>query len=201
MSEENLFDHLRRLIAEGIDPVSREAEIHARYGRDVSVLVLDSVGFSRISEQHGIVHYLTRLMQMRDVVKPVLDYCGALSSTFEADNAFAVFVDAHQAVIAAHGIHRAIDEARLMLTESEAFRCCIGIGSGRLLYSQTLEGYFGEEMNLASKLGEDIADGGETLITTATYERLDAELQTLYVSEQESISGIELNYYRNQGIS
>ncbi|MEM7365696.1 MAG: adenylate/guanylate cyclase domain-containing protein [Pseudomonadota bacterium] len=200
MSEENLFSHLRRLIDEGIDPVSREQEIHEQYGRHVSVLVLDSVGFSRISEERGIVHYLTRLMQMRDVVQPILNHHEALSSTFEADNAFAVFADANRAVCAAHAIHVAIDTSGLMLTDTEAFQCCIGVGSGRLLYSQTLEGYFGEEMNLASKLGEDVAEGGETLITAATYQILSDDLRGHYVSEQQSIAGIDLTYYRNSGI-
>ena len=44
-----------------------------------------------------------------------------------------------------------------MLSDSERMRVSIGIGYGDLLYSETLEGYFGEEMNYASKLGEDLA--------------------------------------------
>ena len=51
----NLFEHLSDLIVNNIDPADREAEIFARYGRQVSIMILDSSGFSRISEKYGIV--------------------------------------------------------------------------------------------------------------------------------------------------
>ncbi len=63
-----------------------------------------------------------------------------------------------------------------MLTEEEPFTVCIGIGHGRKLYSETLEGYFSEEMNFASKLEEDTVDGRETLITRNVYAALSDDL-------------------------
>jgi len=69
---------------------------------------------------------------------------------------------------------------------------------GKMLYSETLEGYFGEEMNLASKLGEDIAEGGETLLTVAAYENADRELVKSFEKLSLSISGIVATYYMQQ---
>ena len=53
--KENLFQSMSRFIESGIDPVSRHEEIWERYGETVAVLVLDSSGFSRVTESHGII--------------------------------------------------------------------------------------------------------------------------------------------------
>ena len=165
----NLFGYLRNLLEAGEDPRSREEQIWARYGQTVAVLVLDSSGFSRISQSHGIVHYLAKLVQMRDIVNPGFEAEGARRSHFEADNVFALFDHPDAAIRAARQCHAAIAQARLMLTETEPFQVCVGIGYGQMLYSETLEGYFSSEMNIASKLGEDTADGGETLLTESAH--------------------------------
>jgi len=93
MSEEpeNLFQRLDALLANGKQPAELEGEIWATYGRTVAVLVLDSAGFSRVSESHGIVHYLSRLVAMRNIVLPIFEQHRHCHMKFEADNAFAAF--------------------------------------------------------------------------------------------------------------
>ncbi|MCH7742722.1 MAG: adenylate/guanylate cyclase domain-containing protein [Proteobacteria bacterium] len=194
----NLFEHLSELIATSIDPFERETEIFERYGQTVSVMVLDSCGFSRISKERGILHFLTRLVMMRQIVEPILETYSNRSFKFEADNVYAIFDHPDDAVRAALDAHEAVHQSKLMLTENEPFRVCIGIGYGKLLYSETLEGYFGEEMNLASKLGEDIAEGGETLLTRGAYEYADPELVKLFKRSSLSIAGIEATYFRHK---
>ncbi len=194
----NLFEHLSDLIVSDIDPAEREAEIFERYGQQVSVMILDSSGFSRISEEHGIVHFLTRLVMMRRIVEPILKSYNNLDFKFEADNIYAVFDHPDDAIRVSLETHAAVHENKLMLTESEPFRVCAGIGYGNLLYSETMEGYFGEELTLASKLGEDTADGGETLLTTSAYESADRELVKSFTQASLSISGIEVTYYQHQ---
>lgn len=51
-------------------------------------------------------------------------------------------------------------------------------------------------MNLASQLGEDTAEGGETLLTWAAYEYADPELVKLFKRSSLSIVGIEATYFR-----
>jgi class 3 adenylate cyclase len=194
----NLFEHLSDLIVNNIDPADREAEIFARYGRQVSIMILDSSGFSRISEKYGIVYFLTRLVMMRRIVEPILDAYNNIDFKFEADNIYGVFEHPDDAIRVALDAHAAVRENKLMLTESEPFRVCAGIGYGNLLYSETMEGYFGEELTLASKLGEDTADGGETLLTTSAYESADRELVKSFTQASLSISGIEVTYYQHQ---
>ncbi len=195
---QNLFQHLETLIEQGVDPVDCEDAVWQRYGKTVSVMVLDSSGFSRVSEEHGILHFLSRLMLMRRVVKPIIEQNNCLDFHFEADNVFAVFEHPDQAIRTALACHEAVFENNVMLTEIEPFQVCIGIGFGPMLYSETLEGYFGEEMNLASKLGEDTADGGETLITEGAYASASDDLVSLFQKREANVSGVAFPYYRLQ---
>ena len=193
--KENLFQHLESLIARGIDPVDNEHLVWQRYGKTVAVMVLDSSGFSRVSEEHGILHFLSRLTLMRQVVKPVMEQNRCLDFHFEADNVFAVFEHPDQAIRTAIACHEAVYNNNVMLTELEPFQVCIGIGYGQMLYSESMEGYFGEEMNLASKLGEDTANGGETPITESVYAAASDELLQAFQRRNANVSGLAFPYH------
>lgn len=195
MSDKNLFEALKEMIDQGTVPNDMADEIWQRYGQQVAVLVLDCSGFSRVSHQLGIIHFLERLVIMREIVAPVFAAHDHLEYRFEADNVYAAFDSADTAIKVADASQHAINSSNLMLTEAEPFRICIGIGYGRMLYSETLEGYFGEEMNLASKLGEDTADAGEILITSSTYERASEELLAGFEPRTLNISGLTGQYY------
>lgn len=193
----NLFDHLDELITSDIHPTEREEEIWARYGKRVAVMVIDSSGFSRVTEQHGILHFLCQLMIMRRLIRDVCQSHHSQDFRFEADNVYATFAHPDEAIKAALVIHEEVDRKRLMLTPAEPFRVCIGIGYGDLLHSETLEGYFGTEMNLASKLGEDTARSGETLITEAVFQHADPGLLTAFTGHRLQTAGIEATYHRH----
>jgi hypothetical protein len=83
-----------------------------------------------------------------------------------------------------------------MLTADEPFQVCIGIGHASMLHSETLEGYFAKQMNFASKLGEDTANRGETLITQSAYARASAKHQDTFTIDRTHVSGLDLTYYR-----
>lgn len=197
MSEERqtLFALIHRLLDDGVDPIEQEADIWAQYGETVAVMVLDSTGFSRVSESHGILHFLSRLVMIRNIVEPIVRRHPHQSLKFEADNVFGAFDTPDDAIRAALAIHDAVSREQVMLTEEEPFKVCIGIGYGRMLHSRSMEGYFGEEMNLASKLGEDTADGGETLVTQSAYQSAAPELVAGFERRQVRVSGVDLTYY------
>lgn len=195
--EENLFQSMSRFIAADIDPVSRHTEIWNRYGQTVAALILDSSGFSRITESHGIIHFLSRLMLLRGIAKPIFDAHNCKQLSFEADNAFAIFESVDDAITSALALHKSVHDSALMLTEDEPFKVCVGIGYGKMLYSETLEGYFSKEMNFASKLGEDLAEGGETLITKNAYQHANKQLVDDFTARETAISGLWLQHYRH----
>ena len=68
----------------------------------------------------------------------------------------------------------------------------IGIGFGDILVLAD-EDLFGDEVNLASKLGEDVAQGGMVLLTEAARAELDPSVPT--TPERVSVSGLALVYH------
>lgn len=195
---DNLFQTMAKLIAAGIDPASREEEIWQRYGETVAVLILDSSGFSRVSKSHGIVHFLARLMRIRETATSIFESHHSKNIHFEADNVFAVFPSVNDAIAGAMEIQEQIYAADLMLTDTERYQVGIGIGYGRMLYSETLEGYYSDEMNSASKLGENIANGGETLLTEAAYKTAESSLVSQFSRRTVEVGGLNLSYYEHR---
>ena len=195
MTDKILFDYLRELISDGIDPKDRETEIWAAHGQEVAIFVLDSVGFSRTTKTSGIVHFLSKMMQMRELVMPVFDAFKPIHLRLAGDNIFAAFRSADDAISAAVQVQKTLKSSGIMLNQNEPFQACIGIGFGKLLFSQTLEGYFGDEMNLASKLGEDIATGGEILITQHAWAHAQNQDASQVSQRQMEIAGMSINYY------
>ncbi len=194
----NLFQCLSQMIERGADPVEHQDELWRHFGEEVAVLVMDTSGFSRTASSHGIVHFLTRLMQLRRLCQPVFEVHGCKRLHFEADNAYAAFASADEAIRAALATHAAIADAGLMLTENEPMRVSIGVGYGEMLYSETLEGYFGEEMNYASKLGEDLAGGDETYITANAFNNVESAPLADFQPATSHISGVAINHYRHR---
>ena len=196
--QENLFQILSRMIDGGTDPGEHHDELWRRYGETVAVLVMDTSGFSRTCSSHGVVHFLTRLMQLRRLCHPVFLAHGCKRLRFEADNAFAAFASVDEAIQAALATHAAIAGEKLMLSDSERMRVSIGIGYGDMLYSETLEGYFGEEMNYASKLGEDLAGGDETYITENAYNNAESTGLAGFQRASSRLSGVDIVHYRHR---
>ena len=84
----------------------------------------------------------------------------------------ALFSQADKALDAAMEIHRRTSsEAWLNDGPVSHARCCIGVGFGPV-YAIGPNLAMGDEMNRASKLGEDVARGGETLLSESAYQAL-----------------------------
>ena len=91
----------------------------------------------------------------------------------EADDIFAIFSEPAQALEAALDILRAFTAINNVLPPERHLHGSIGIGFGDTLVIGD-EDLFGSEMNVACKLGEDIAETDEILLTDAAYAALPA---------------------------
>jgi adenylate cyclase len=194
-NEKNLFETLNDYIKRNIDPKVKEDEIWNRFGREVAVLILDSSGFSRTTKELGIIHFLTRLAHLRNIVIPIIEKKKCISHRTEADNIMAEFDTVDQALNVVIEAKLAIKEHGLMLTETQPYQIAVGIGFGKLLFSETLEGYYGEEMNLASKLGEDTAKGGEILITESAFQTITLKDQFQFEKRLLKIAGVSIPHF------
>lgn len=148
--------------------------IRAAFAVRAAVLVIDMAGFSRLSMRYGITHFLAMIRRMHDLVRPVIHdpvYGGHVFKA-EADNVFARFESPTRAVRAALAIRREVLRVNRVLPEDWDLYLGMGIGFGELLLLDA-EDAFGNEMNLASKLGEDVAEPGQILLTEAAAEALE----------------------------
>ena len=171
-----------------------DAAIEAAFVRDVAILVLDMCGFSRITAQHGVIHFLAMIHQMEQAARPAIEGNGGEVVKQEADNLFAVFASAEQALQAALDILRALAAMNAVLPPERALAASMGIGYGPTLVIAH-EDLFGPEMNCACKLGEDFAGTGEILLTEAAHARLSADRYACETA-QYTISGMPLPAHR-----
>ena len=189
-----LFSAIRSMSEEKVRRELMEDRIWREFGHRCAVMVLDSSGFTVSSSTNGIVGYLCCISRLRDTVNGLLTGSGCPSFRFYADNIFARFPEVAGALEAAFLIHDTLAREKIMVCDDLDLRVCIGIGYGEVLLSEG-EGVFGNEMNLASKLGEDIAGPGEILLTESAYGMVPAGRRSLFIEKHGRVSGMDIRYY------
>jgi adenylate cyclase len=146
---------------------AQERRIRRRFERQAAIFVLDMSGFTRITIERGILHYLMMIHRMRELCAPcVTRHRGVVVKT-EADNLFARFPTVRRAVDAALDMLEVLGEANVETEDESDIQISVGIGWGPTLVLE--HDMWGSEFNLASKLGEDIASAGDVLLTGAAH--------------------------------
>lgn len=149
-----------------------ESAFREKYQCRRAVLVLDIAGFTASAMHFGEVPSLLRVFDVQSICIPVLKSFEAELVRCFADDVVGVFREPGAALDAAFEIHERIGHfvSDTSVNEVPAL-CCIGIGYGDIFRIGPNLAQ-GDEMNRASKLGEDFARGGETLVTERTFKAL-----------------------------
>lgn len=113
---------------------------------------------------------------------------------YEADNCFAVFPDPLSAVNAAIAMQHAFSAANLLTSDDLDIHIACGIDYGKILVIGR-EDCFGDPVNRASKMGEDLAAAGEILITREAMQMIPVEAGIRAREINVSISGITISAY------
>jgi class 3 adenylate cyclase len=190
--------HARIDALDGLDPAARalaEERLREDYETELAVLVVDLSGFSVRVRRGGIIPHLRRIRRMQALAVPVVAAAGGELVKCEADNILAVFPDARRAVEAALGIHDALAASPGGPDPDDVLSAGIGIDFGRFLYIPGQDA-FGDAVNVAHKLGEDLARAGETLLTDETRRRLGDAPDLTAEPLAFSVSGLELTAHR-----
>ena len=172
-----------------------EESIWSEYGAEYAVFVLDMSGFSLMTRKYGIVHYLSMVRRMQLTTEPIVKSYGGTMIKYEADNCFAVFPDPLSAVNAAIAMQHAFTASNLLTSDDLDIYIACGIDYGKLLILEQ-EDCFGDPVNRASKIGENIAAAGEILITKEAMEMIPPHVGIRTREITVLISGIELPAYR-----
>ena len=110
-------------------------------------------------------------------------------------HSFAFFESSDQAVQAAIDIKVAIDAANRKDSDDLDIHISVGIDFGKFLFLEENNDFFGDPVNVASKLGEDIASTGEILITENAFNMI-PDFQYPTETMAYKISGIEINAFK-----
>ena len=147
-------------------------EFHLKYRRQRAILSLDMTGFTLSAINIGELESLLRILDAQRVCIPVLKDFGADLIRCFADDIVAIFDDPNSAINAAFEIHRRVELfANSELASDHPTQCSIGIGFGQVFEIGPNLAQ-GDEMNRASKLGEDISRASETLLTERAYDAI-----------------------------
>lgn len=194
-------DHFNELLASfsTVDEMSDrkriEQQIWDEYGSINAVFVLDMSGFSLLAQKYGVVHYLSMVYRMQITSKPIIESYNGEIIKFEADNCFAVFPTPAEAIYAAKDLNHAFDAENILTPDELDIKIAIGIDYGKTLIIDNSD-FFGNVVNRASKLGEDVADPGEILVTREAMLEVPENAGINSDELSLSISGIDIDVHK-----
>ncbi len=192
-SRANLERILDEMLARPGDHDLLAAEMDRDFAEVRTVMVLDMSGFSRTTQRCGIAAFLLMIHRMKRIACPIVLANGGVVVKAEADDLYCLFETPVEAVAAAREIIARMEEANPDFLDDRRLYASIGIGHGRILNLDE-DDMFGDEVNLASKLGEDVAESGMVLLTDAA--RAEAAKAGIETRPMEiHVSGIRLGYH------
>ena len=191
------FQDLLLNFSQAEDPAIRakiEKTLWETFGEEQAVFVLDMSGFSRLTRKHGIIHYLSMVRRMQLTTGPIVQSYDGYMIKFDADNCFALFPTSLNAINAAIAMQHAFGAANLLTTDDLDIRVACGIDYGRILVVGS-DDCFGDAVNRASNLGEDVAEAGDILVTKEAMDLVPSEAGIKSREINISISGINIPAY------
>ena len=181
--------------SEAVDDRHRiQDSLWEEFGQEYAVFVLDMSGFSLLTRKYGIVHYLSMVRRMQMTTEPIVKSYGGFMIKYEADNCFAVFPDPLSAVHAAIAMQHAFRAENLLTSDDLDIHISCGIDYGKILVVGR-EDCFGDPVNRASKMGEDLAVAGEILITKEAMLMIPSEAGIKAREMNISISGMTITAF------
>jgi adenylate cyclase len=150
----------------GADTDAIDRRIWDLFGQEWAVVFTDLVGFSRQVARFGIIHFLQIILEQKRLLLPIIERHDGILIKLEADSLLILFRQASAAVACTVAMQRACQALNERRVPEEQVILCAGIGHGLLLKIGD-DDVFGQEVNAASKLGEDTAKGNEILVTAA----------------------------------
>ena len=197
IAEQNTRANLMKLLDDLGEHPERIEDVTSRiediFGQERTILILDMTGFTRATQQGSLISFLLGINQMQRLAVPVIEDHGGILVRAEHDNLTCLFDAVEDAIGASREIARRLESANVILPADKELYASVGIGYGAILNVEN-HAIYGNEVNLASKLGEDIGDLGDVLLTEAAYAQLD---EHAFKCEQRtvSVSGLEFKYY------
>ena len=168
-----LVSYLRRRAAAD---AKRRPEMDCRSFPDLfrkrAIVFTDTADFTIRTAKDGILHFLMIFDRFTEEAGKVVSRSGGEMVKVEADSLLLRYDDVATACAGVEALEALLRRMNAALPANERLRFSYGIGYGDVL-DLDLD-MFGLEVNLASKIGEDLARPGEALLTPSAAAALDA---------------------------
>lgn len=138
-----------------------------------AIVFTDTADFTVRTARDGILHFLMLFERLVPEARRSVARAHGELVKVEADSFLLRFKDAVSACRGIDAMEAALRKLNRGRPENERLRFGYGVGFGEVLDLE--HDLFGLEVNLASKLGEDMARPGEALLTPAAAAALDAQ--------------------------
>jgi len=171
------------------------AAIWEQYGVEGAVFISDMASFSSTSRKIGVCHFLKMIHRTRQIIAPLIAANNGLLIKCDADNCYAFFEHVDDAIQASFDVNAELFRHNEDFGIAEQIYLSVGIDYGRVLLIGDID-FFGDPVNTASKLGEDLAIKAETLVTKRAIDHSTFEIPETAERMVARISEIEIKYVR-----
>lgn len=158
---------------------AKDAELKGRM-QPLAVFISDMSGFSKLTREKGIAWFLAQIRRMERVAEPLMAKHHVELVKQYGDDLFIVSDDAARLVAFAKEFLAALEVEK---AKGHALRVSIGIAKGDVL--RVGNDLFGDAVNRASKLGEDMGEAEELLLGMEVFEALSPEAKAGCVVQPE----------------
>ncbi len=140
-----------------------DAEASRRLSRPLAVVFSDTADFTVRVARDGILQFLMIFGRLLQGAEPVIRGTGGKLVKVEADSLLLCFETVPEACRGVTALEQHLGRVNRRLPADERLRFSYGIGYGEVVEIE--HDLFGLEVNLASRLGEDLAKPGDVLLT------------------------------------
>jgi adenylate cyclase len=192
-SEVRLWKLIEERCAPDADVQAIDARIWDLFGEDWAVMFTDLSGFSRSVAAFGIIHFLQVIHEQKRLLLPIVQRNDGILIKVEADSFMIIFKRASSALRCAIEMQHACQSHNARRVAEEQVLLCVGLGFGRILRIGDTDVY-GQEVNAASKLGEDTAKANEILVTASAKEACAGMQEVSFTDLEQAVPGSEQNF-------
>lgn len=191
MTTKKFFDLMRR--RNGRNAAALDRRIEAECGAELTVVSCDSSGFSKKTHEHGIIEFMDNMTKCHDALEKIVARHGGITLSDKADNLMLIFDEPAAALACSIEMHRWLKRRNRTMPAHKKYNMCIGVHHGGLL--RFADDAYGPAVNVAFKLGEDIAGKDELIVSGKVNEMIKGRFRTDY-SKHTTIGGVTFDVYK-----
>ncbi|MDX1682288.1 MAG: adenylate/guanylate cyclase domain-containing protein [Phycisphaeraceae bacterium] len=141
-----------------------DAKIWELYGERWAVMFTDLAGFSRRSDNFGVIHFLQVIYESFRLYLPVIEEHAGMLQKVEGDSMMVLFRRPASALACARSMMAAGVDYNRDRPEEDQLLLSVGLGWGDVLKFGDQDVY-GLEVNVACKLGEELGQPGQIQVS------------------------------------